>query len=310
MERYGAQPVPFPHRHVEGAVERCGPHPHAPGPDPAVTARTCSDADQALRTAFPGGEGWTPAKPPTAPSIAPARYGRAVRRLLPAPADDVDLAEDYGVARRPLPDRPWVVANMIASVDGSAAVHGRTSGLGGPADRLVFHMLRACADVVVAGAATVRTERYRPIREPRPTPIAVISRSLSLDWSMPLFTDAPARTIILTCEAAEPERRRHAAGFADVVVAGGGAVEPALALAALAARGHEVVLCEGGPSLLAQLVEASVLDELCLTVSPLLAGGDGPRIVTGATLVAPTRLSLASALEDDGFLLLRYLIDR
>lgn len=268
----------------------------------------------------------THAPPPTAPEIPGLRkgagpggggfprttwlaYRRAVRRLLPAPADEVDPAEVYGVVRRPHPERPWVVANMIASADGSAAVEGRSGGLGGSADRTVFHLLRSLADVVVAAAGTVRVERYRPICDPRPIPVAVVSRSLSLDWSMPLFTDAPARTIIVTCEAADPAQRRRAAELADVVVAGDESVEPDLMMAALAARGHEVVLCEGGPSLLAQLVEQAVLDELCLTVSPLLVGGDEPRLLTGASLAVPSRLTLAAALEDDGFLLLRYLVD-
>ena len=231
-----------------------------------------------------------------------------VRRLLPAPADDVDPRATYADAPRPpRAGRPWVVANMIASADGSAAVDGRSAPLGGSADRQVFHLLRAAADVVVAAAGTVRAERYRPIREPRPTPIAVVSRSLALDWSMPLFVEAPARTIVLTCEAADAGRRGGAAADADVVVAGDEAVDPVRALAALAERGHRVALCEGGPSLLGQLVAAGVLDELCLTVSPLVAAGDGPRVVTGAALAAPARMALASALEDDGFLLLRYL---
>jgi riboflavin biosynthesis pyrimidine reductase len=196
---------------------------------------------------------------------------------------------------------------MIASVDGSAALDGRSGGLGGPADRQVFHLLRALADVVLAGAETVRVERYRPIREPRPVPIAVVSRSLALDLTQPLYADAQARTIILTCDASDPARRRLAAGVADVVVAGDEAVDPALALAALAERGHQVALCEGGPGLLAQLVAAALVDELCLTVSPLLAGGGGPRILTGVGLADPGRLVLETALEDDGFLLLRYL---
>jgi len=230
-----------------------------------------------------------------------------VRQLLPHPAEEIDPVAVYGGPRRPHHDRPWLVANMIASADGAASVEGRSGGLGGPGDREVFHLLRAAADVVVAAAETVRVERYRPIRVPRPIPIAIVSRSLALDLTQPLFSDAPARTIILTCDASEAGLRGQAAEVAEVVVVGGAAVDPVLALAALAERGHRVALCEGGPSLLAQLVAASVLDELCLTVSPLLAGGDGPRILSGTGPGAPVRLVLDTALEDDGFLLLRYL---
>ena len=232
-----------------------------------------------------------------------------MRRLLPDPAEDVDPRAVYAEVVRPAPaGRPWVVANMVASTDGSATLDGRSGGLGGTSDREVFRVLRAAADVVVADGGTVRAEHYRPIRTPRPTPVAVVSRSLELDWSSPLFTEAPARTIVLTCGGSDPAARRHAATVADVVVAGDDVVDPVQAMAALSDRGHRVALCEGGPRLLAQLVAASVLDELCLTVSPLLAGGAGPRILTGADLAPPPRLSLASVLEDEGELLLRYLV--
>ena len=233
-----------------------------------------------------------------------------MRQLLPHPAEHVELASVYRRDRPPRAERPWVVTNMVASADGAATLEGRSGGLGGPADRQVFRLLRASVDVVVAAAETVRVERYRPILGPPPVPIAVVSRSLALDWSSPLFTEAPARTILLTCEAADRGARRRAEAVADVVVAGGEAVEPGLALAALAERGHQVALCEGGPDLLAQLVAADVVDELCLTVSPLLVGGAGPRILTGGAATAPLRLVLDSALEDDGFLLLRYLAER
>ena len=233
-----------------------------------------------------------------------------MRQLLPQPAEQVDPASVYRRHRPPPAGRPWVVANMIASADGAATVEGRSGGLGGPADRQVFQLLRASVDVVVAAAGTVRVERYRPILEPRPIPIAVVSRSLTLDWSSPLFTEATARTILLTCEAADQAVRRRAGAVADVVVAGGEAVDPKLALAALAERGHQVALCEGGPDLLAQLVAVDVVDELCLTVSPMLVGGDGPRILSGRVATTPPRLLLESVLEDDGFLLLRYLVQR
>lgn len=233
-----------------------------------------------------------------------------MRRLLPLPASDVDPAEVYALVRSPVPDRPWVVANMVTSTDGAATVDGRSGGLGGAADRQVFRLLRAQADVVVAAAGTVRTERYRPITAPRPIPVAVVSRSLELDWSSPLFTEAAARTIVLTCEAADPDRRADAARRAEVVVAGDDAVDLRRALGALHDRGCAVALCEGGPSLLAQLVDASLLDELCLTLSPLLVGGDGPRLLTAGPLSPAVDLTLTSVLEDDGALLLRYLVDR
>jgi riboflavin biosynthesis pyrimidine reductase len=93
-----------------------------------------------------------------------------------------------------------------------------------------------------------------------------------------------------------------------VVLAGADDVDAVRAMAALGERGHRLVLCEGGPTFLAHLAASGALDELCLTIAPLLAGAEGPRIVTGAALPVPRTMRLASLLEDDGYLLARYLL--
>jgi riboflavin biosynthesis pyrimidine reductase len=230
-----------------------------------------------------------------------------MRQLLPDAVADVDPATVYGDApRTPPAGRPWVMANMVASLDGSAAVDGRSGPLGGPADKAVFHLLRSVADVILVAAGTARAEGYKPARGDDPAPIAVVSRSLELDLASPLFTEAAARTIAITCEAADADRRRATAEVADVVVAGDARVEVGAALTALHERGHRLVLCEGGPSLLAQVAAAGALDELCLTISPILVGGDGPRILDG-DIGSPLPRRLATLLEDDGTLFARYL---
>lgn len=231
-----------------------------------------------------------------------------MRQLLPEPIAEVDPSRVYGaVERTPPPGRPWVLANMVASVDGSAAVGERSGPLGGPADKVVFRILRSLADVVLVGAGTVRAEGYGPVRGADPAALAVVSRSLALDPDDRLFTEAVARTIVVTCAASDPARRATLGEVAEVIVAGTDSVDPARALAELGARGHRTVLCEGGPALLAQVAAAGVLDELCLTTSPLLALGDGPRITTGISsdVLLPRRL--ATLLEDDGMLFARYL---
>ncbi len=218
------------------------------------------------------------------------------------------------------PDRLWVKANFVASIDGAISADGRSSGLSGAADRLVFTVLRSLADVVVAGAGTVRAERYRQaqpdelwqsLRTGRPPapPIAVITRRLELDLSDRLFGHGPglARTIVLTTELAGEERLKHAARVADVVVAGAETVSAQAVVDALAARGHRAILVEGGPMLLGQLVAEGLLDELCLTISPLLEGGHAAgRLTTRRGPTEITAMRLASVLEDDGFLLSRY----
>jgi riboflavin biosynthesis pyrimidine reductase len=224
-----------------------------------------------------------------------------VRRLFPEPADDVDPAEVY--ADWPsVEGRPAVRLNMIASVDGATTINGVSGGLGGAGDKKVFAVLRSLADVVLVAAGTVRAEHYGPSA----TPIAVVTRSAHLDWQSPFFTEAKARPIVLTADDALPENLAHAREVADVVVVGAGGVEMSRALDELAKRGYRHVLAEGGPSLNGQLALEGLLDELCLTVSPKLAGGDAKRILDGLALAEPFDLSLRSVLEEDGFLFLRY----
>jgi riboflavin biosynthesis pyrimidine reductase len=220
-------------------------------------------------------------------------------------------------------DRPWLQANMVSSTDGAAWLAGRTGGLSGSADRMVFAVLRSLADVILVGAATARDERYKPVqttevwpqlRAGRPaTPaIAVVSAGLALDPRSPLLAKAPpdARTIVLTTSSA-PAGKREAAGSAgaEVVDAGRNRVAPGAALAALAERGYRHVLTEGGPTLLGQFAAAGLVDELCLTVSPLLAGGTAGRIVRDMAdeTAGPAALRLVHVLADDGYLLCRYL---
>jgi riboflavin biosynthesis pyrimidine reductase len=254
-----------------------------------------------------------------------------MRQLLPEPRDDVDLFDVYG--RGPGGDgRPGVRLNMITSVDGATAMEGRAGGLAGPADRELFRTLRALTDVVLVGAGTVRDEHYGPgalspelaarraaLGLDRLPPIAVVTRSCRLDWSSRLFAageqePAGARPIVLTTAEAPADQRDRAAEAADVVVAGETGVEPARALAALADRGLTHVLLEGGPRLNAQFAAAGAVDEVCLSVAPLLVGGRSQRVVASPPGAEPgqpdgstaTDYALASVLEDAGYLFLRY----
>ena len=247
-----------------------------------------------------------------------------MRQLFPgAGGGDLDAGQLAGLYAYPAAaatGRPWVRANMVESVDGAASVDGRSGGLSGDADRLIFRVLRSLADVVLVGSGTVRDEHYRPaqaftmvpgLRAGRTAtpPIAVVTGRLDLDLSTSLFTEAPAdaRTIVITGEKAPSGRRAAAAAQADVIVAGADHVDLGGALSALAERGLRRVLCEGGPHLLAQLAAAGRLDELCVTVSPLLSGGAAGRILAGPELLGGLSLTLGHVLEDQGFLLCRYL---
>ncbi|GAA3128876.1 pyrimidine reductase family protein [Planomonospora alba] len=232
----------------------------------------------------------------------------------PAPGD----LDPAGLARLyAYPGGPWLRVNMVASADGGTWLAGLSGGLSGAGDRRVFGVLRGLCDVILAGAETVRSEGYGParpreswraLREGRPAApaIAVLTRRLELDLDSPLFTEAEpgARTIVVTCEAAPADRRARAARHADVIVAGDGRVDLAAAVEALGERGLERVLCEGGARINGQLAAADLVDELCLTVSPMLVGGSAVRVLDGPDVL--TRLRLAHVLEEDGFLFTRY----
>jgi riboflavin biosynthesis pyrimidine reductase len=224
-----------------------------------------------------------------------------VRQLLPRFVDPVDpmaVYADLPVAA----GRPGVRLNMIASLDGATAVAGVAGGLGGKADQALFALLRRMADVVLVAAGTVRAERYGPST----VPVAVVTRSCRLDWDSRFFTAQVARPLVVTVATAPAEARARAAEVADVVVAGEHDVDLVEAVEALGARGFRAVLSEGGPILNAQLAAAGLLDELCLTLSPLLVGGDAKRLLAGPLLPGPPALRLVSACEEDGFLFLRY----
>lgn len=240
-----------------------------------------------------------------------------MRELFPDAVADPDVGQLYAY---PAGRRTWVRANMVESVDGAASVDGRSGGLSGDADRAIFRVLRSQADVVVAGSGTVRDEHYRPAQKSAMVPelragrtatppIAILTGTLDLDLSASLFTDAPpdARTIVITTEKAPEDRRQAAAEVADVIVAGTDQADLGGALDVLAERGLHRVLCEGGPHLLAQFAAAGRLDELCVTVSPVLGAGDAGRILAGPALPGGLALSLGHVLEDQGFLLCRYL---
>ncbi len=244
-----------------------------------------------------------------------------MRRLLPDPGEDVDVAAAYLADERPPPPgRPWFAVNMVASADGAIAVEGRSGGLSSPGDKAVFFALRGLADVILVGAGTARAEGYGPprlsaeaqharrARGQAPLPrLAVVTGRLALDPAARLFGGAPTPPpLVLTVAHAPADRRVGLARVAEVVDVGESMATAEDIATALAAAGASVVVCEGGPTLNGVLVAAGMVDELCLTVAPLLASGDAGRAAVGPTPAAPERLRLARVLEEDGALFLRY----
>ena len=247
-------------------------------------------------------------------------------RARPGPLPDAvtDLARLYGNGtdwpaagpRR----RGWLRANMVASADGAVTLHGRSGGLSGPADKMLFTVLRSVADLVLVGAGTVRAEHYRPVQAPEIwtqlragdaplPPIALVTASLNLAGCERLLAvpPGPEQTIVITTSVAPADRKAAVAGRVRLIEAGDHQVDLAAAMSALADLGYLNILTEGGPRLLGQLASGGLLDELCLTTSPVLAGGGAGRIVAG-DLADAGRLVLAHVLADGDFLFSRYLL--
>jgi riboflavin biosynthesis pyrimidine reductase len=207
---------------------------------------------------------------------------------------------------------------MVASADGAVTLDGRSGGLSGPADKMIFTVLRSQADLILVGAGTARAEHYRPVQReeiwlqlrpdgsPLP-PVAVVTGSLDLTGCERLLTvpPGPSQTIMITTATAPAERKAAMEGRARVIQAGEHAVDLTAAVTTLVDLGYRRILTEGGPTLIGQLAAAGLLDELCLTTGPLLAAGPSGRIVSGPPMTQ--RLSLAHALVDGDFLLCRYL---
>ncbi|OBF53795.1 hypothetical protein A5756_15215 [Mycobacterium sp. 852002-53434_SCH5985345] len=205
---------------------------------------------------------------------------------------------------------PGVRANMIFSADGAAAFGGRAGPLSCPIDQQLLKTLRGFADVVLVGAGTARAENYGPVRlldpaRTAPPPIAVISRSGRLPSR--LFGDPDQPPIVVTCAHAAAARDEFGDGGRHVLVAGEESVDVARAGALLRARGLHRILCEGGPTVLDELVEADAVDEICVTLAPKLAASQpvGQRL-TPSSLPAPVTMRLEHALACDGYLFLKY----
>lgn len=243
-----------------------------------------------------------------------------MRRLLPDPVDDLTLIDAY-----PYPVAGiWLRANMVSSVDGAATIDGRAGGLGNKTDQQVLGLLRGLADVVIAGASTVTAEGYGPGRarpeyqelrtaagQPPAPGMVVVSRQLQLDFESRYFTEAAVPPIVVTCEAAPRDRLLAAQKVARVVIAGDESVSAARMVEALAGLGYHRLLCEGGPTLLAQVAADGVLDEVCLTLSPMLVGGPSARIFNGPLLEPACTLRLSQLLQDDDdFLYASYSVQR
>lgn len=238
---------------------------------------------------------------------------------MPEPAYDAGMIPDRAELERlyayPVGDRPWVRSNFVTTLDGAAyAGDGKSGSLGGEVDTEVFALLRSFADVIIVGAGTARTEGYQPVRPdevdtelrtrlglaPVP-PIAVVSRRLDIPDA--LVADGQ---LVITAADASPEAVERLGATMDVVSLGDGQIDWPAVLVALAERGLRRVLCEGGPSLHGDLVALDLIDELCLTIAPVMSAGDAPRIAHSSSAIDHP-MELGHLFDADGVLLTRWI---
>jgi riboflavin-specific deaminase-like protein len=244
-----------------------------------------------------------------------------LRQLLPEVKETTvpDEVHTLDLISNPPDNRPYVVTNFAVTLDGRATLHGRSGAIGSQTDTEMLVCLRTRVDAVMIGAGTMRAERYgRPVADPgkrgrrerrglsQDPLLVIVSGRLDIPWDAPVFADRGARVLIFTTSAAEAPDT-----VADVrLVRHEGKVDLAEALAYMRSeRGVRALLCEGGPRLHAQLIDAGLVDELFVTHAPKLAGGEGPGLaVSLPELERP--LEVAWLLEEDGELFGRYRVPR
>jgi riboflavin biosynthesis pyrimidine reductase len=229
-----------------------------------------------------------------------------------SPVETLDLVLDE---ERSHSERPWVMLNMVSSLDGATAIGGRSTGLGDDDDREMFQAIRAAPDVILVGAATVAAENYRPVtldeqrrrrrvamgKTPTPT-LAIVTGRLSVDPEARVFSDPEHKPLIITGTRANPSRLALLGDAADVAILDD--LSPEGILRHLGAAG--IVLLEGGPSLNGQFAGAGLLDEVNVTIASQVVSGESKRIMTGPEADPPLGMAVDRVLRGDRDLFVRF----
>lgn len=315
-------------QHVAYAMDRAGVQYLALGRQHASEWHLTSGTDVLAATLLPdlfterlAELVWRLAGPP------PPVPGSRIRDMWPTAGlldlDEDELHERFAV---PPPTEGHTRLVAVASVDGLAAVHGSSTALTSTGDQRVYRLIKRDADLLLLGAATIRAERYgqtilsapevarrRANGLPPHPAVAVVTRSLDLDLTGPLFRrgtgrHTPPRPILIVPAAAATDGNTAVAEHAEILVAGEHDVDLTRAVRLLQDRGHRRIVCEGGPSLAGQMAQADLLDEICLTIAPQVLAVAGPRITAdSATQPASGEWQLSRSLLDEvGNVFLRY----
>jgi riboflavin-specific deaminase-like protein len=246
-----------------------------------------------------------------------------VRRLVPdagetTPAEQLGGLDLVGLAGA---ERPYLITNFALTLDGQATIAGRSGPIGSDADTQMLVALRTRVDAVMIGAGTMRAERYGRVvgdpakRERRRSEglsedplMVIVSGRLDLPWDAPLFTEGHGEILICTASEVDPPETQTPV---EVLRQTAGVDLAAAMIHLRKARGVRALLCEGGPRLHAQLLEAQLVDELFVTHAPKLAGGDGLGLVAGLSeRERPLEVAWLLYEEPTGELFSRYQVSR
>ena len=221
-----------------------------------------------------------------------------MRQLLPTTRDTVNLREIYGAPRsRHSSGRPSIGLCMVMSIDGSTVVEGKSTLLSNPADRDVLIALRSAAETIVVGAGTIREEMYE-VPSKKGLRVGVVTRTGKMDLNTNLFKSGVG-FLVMPEDAKQPDTEFDL----EIVRAGKGNVDLQLAMSQLPGT---FVQLEGGALLNASMFAANLVDEINLTISPMVTGADSPRLANGAPPLH-SDYEVAHILEDNGFMFIRYL---
>ena len=227
-------------------------------------------------------------------------------QIFPKEVCDIDIYQTYKIE-----DEFHLRINMVSSLDGAISMNGRAKGLSSTVDQSIFHVLRSLADIILVGAGTMRDEEYKPARmsdeekqlrvsndQQEIPPIAIVTRSGKIDLSSKFFTEAVSKPIIFTTELGS--RVLGNTDLADVYICGESKVDLKEVIDQLHKLVYRHILCEGGPSLNADMLEQNLVDELCLTTNPLILQGINKTIFNGPLLEDPAQFSYKKIFINEG----------
>lgn len=237
------------------------------------------------------------------------------KQIFPETIENIDLNIAYAY---PEENKAFLRTNMVSSIDGAISIDGHAHGLSNETDKKIYRAMRNLADVILVGARTMRIEKYKPaaIDEKNQAlrilrgqmsipPVALVSMSGLFDWDLPFFKDAKVKPFIFTSDEGF-NVASEGKDLAEIIKCGKDKVDLHKVIEELSSRGLNKILCEGGPTLNAHLLSAGLIDELCLTISPMIVQGNEARIFDGPKFDTPVGFIPGNIFVEENNIFTRY----